>query len=419
MATLDVKLLSHQKKLIQSTKSIAGIYGARGSGKSYIISWLCGLNLVQQKKTIVFSTNFKQLQLVLIPEISKRLEEMKVSFSHDKLTNTIRYKNGAVYLFSYENVDSVRGLTECEYLILDEIALAPNEILAVAGPCLRGDFTPKIRFASSPRAGSYWDEWIKNGILDGSIEVFTATMMDNTFLSKESIELQMSAIKDEKLRRQEIYGEILDATIENCIVNSYDFATVSAGYNNHYVCGIDLARYGVDSTCIVVRNANEIIELIKLNKADTSEICSVFRNLNMKYHFSATYLDGTGGYSTGVFDTLKKEVPIFEINFAQKSPDDKLANARTFIYDRLSNAIIDGFFIDTTKYYDVYNALIHTSYTITNSGKRILVPKEDIKIILGRSPDEADALALTFWEDNTIKPVDSMRQQEFINLFFR
>lgn len=419
MKTLDVKLLPHQKKLIQSIKPISGIYGSRGCGKSYVISWMCGVNLLQQKKTIVFSTNFKQLQIVLIPEIIKRLEEMKVSFSHDKLTNTIRYRNGAVYLFSYENVDSVRGLTECEYLILDEICLAPQDILAVAAPCLRGNFDPKIRFASSPRQGSYWNEWVKKGILDGSIEVFTAKMTDNTFLSKESIELQLKAITDENLRRQEIYGEILDASIENCIINVTDFATISAGYNTHYVCGIDLARYGVDNTCIIVRNSNEIIEMIKLNKADTAEICSVFRSLNTKYNFSATYLDGTGGYSTGVYDALKNEVNIYEINFAQKSPDNNLANARTYIYDKLAKAIVDGFYIDTTKYYEIFNALTHTSYTINNSGKRILVPKEDIKLILGHSPDEADALALTFWEDNTVKRIDSLKEQEYINILFR
>ena len=122
-----------------------------GSGKSYVISWLCAINLLQGKNSIVFSTNFKQLSLVLIPEIIKRLNEMKLQFHHDKMTNTITCKDGAVHLFSYENADSVRGLTEIEYLILDEIALAPNDILAIAAPCLRGNFTPKIRFASSPR----------------------------------------------------------------------------------------------------------------------------------------------------------------------------------------------------------------------------------------------------------------------------
>ena len=152
MPSFKVELLPHQKKMLESTAPIAGIYAGRGSGKSIAISWLVAILLLQNKKAIVFSTNFKQLSLVLIPEIKSRLEHLGVEYRHDKMTNSIYAKNGVVHLFSYENTDSVRGLTEIEYLICDEIALAPNDLLAIAAPCLRGQFEPKIRFASSPRA---------------------------------------------------------------------------------------------------------------------------------------------------------------------------------------------------------------------------------------------------------------------------
>lgn len=121
--------------------------------------------------------------------------------------------------------------------------------------------------------------------------------MDNTFLSKESVEMQLKAITDENLRRQEIYGEILDDVIENCIVNLVDFAIEKrAGIDNHFICGCDFARNGVDSTCLVVRNNIEIIEIVKLDKADTEKIVSVYRSLDNQYRFKNTYLDATGGY---------------------------------------------------------------------------------------------------------------------------
>lgn len=152
MPNFKVELLPHQKKLLETTASIAGIYAGRGSGKSIAISWLVAILLLQNKKAIVFSTNFKQLSLVLTPEIKSRLQHLGVEFKHDKMTNSIYARNGSVHLFSYENADSVRGLTEIEYLICDEIALAPADLLAIAAPCLRGKFEPKIRFASTPRA---------------------------------------------------------------------------------------------------------------------------------------------------------------------------------------------------------------------------------------------------------------------------
>lgn len=91
--------------------------------------------------------------------------------------------------------------------------------------------------------GSAWNTWIKDGLQNGSIEVYRASMMDNKFLSQASIELQMKAITDESLRRQEIYGEILEDVIENCIVSITDFVTQSQGDDRHFVAGIDFARF--------------------------------------------------------------------------------------------------------------------------------------------------------------------------------
>lgn len=104
----NVELLKHQLDLLHSNAKIAGIYGGRGSGKSYALSWLAATILLRQEKAIIFSTNYRQLALTIIPEIKNRLEELHINYTHEKQTNTIRYKNGALHLFSYENVDSVR-----------------------------------------------------------------------------------------------------------------------------------------------------------------------------------------------------------------------------------------------------------------------------------------------------------------------
>lgn len=421
MPNFKVELLPHQKKMLESQAPIAGIYAGRGSGKSIAISWLVAILLLQNKKAIVFSTNFKQLSLVLIPEIKARLQHLGIEFRHDKMTNSIYAKEGVVHLFSYENADSVRGLTEIEYLICDEIALAPNDLLAIAAPCLRGKFEPKIRFASSPRAGSFWNTWIKEGMQSGSIEVFTASMMDNKFLSQASIEIQMKAITDESLRRQEIYGEILDDVIENCIVNITDFVTERQGDDRVFYAGIDFARMGNDCTSIVVRNGYEIIEIVNLHKADTNEIASVYRRLDNKYHFAHTYLDATGGYDIGFYDLLKDQYDLTEVNFAGKSPDQNCSNARTYMYDNLANAIREGFFINTLKYKEIYDALKVTSYIINGQGKKALVPKDEIKAIIGHSPDALDALALSFYGSSVLAEVKvtPQLQQHLINSLFR
>jgi len=259
---------------------------------------------------------------------------------------------------------------------------------------------------------------------NGKIKVFYGTMKDlveRNKLSQESYDMQLQAITDETLRRQEIYGEILDDVIENCIVNITDFVVDRQGESRKFYAGIDFARAGIDNTSIVVRNEYEIVEIVNLNKADTNEICSVYRRLDNKYHFVATYLDSTGGYDIGFYDTLKDQYDLTEVNFASKSPDQNCNNARTYIYDTLAKAIKDGFYVDTTKYKEIFDALKSTSYIINGQGKKALVPKEEIKAIIGHSPDACDALALSFYGSSDVVEykVTPAMQQQLINSLFR
>jgi len=187
------------------------------------------------------------------------------------------------------------------------------------------------------------------------------------------------------------------------------------------IAGCDFARGGVDNTSIVVRNSYEIVEVVNLHHADTNEICSVYRKLDMKYHFKGTYLDATGGYDIGFYDALKDQYNLTEVNFAGKSLDPNCNNARTYIYDCLARAIKNGFYINTVKYKDIFDALKSTSYLINSQGKKALVPKEEIKAIIGHSPDATDALALSFYgsHDAMEIKVTPELQQQLINTLFR
>jgi hypothetical protein len=232
---------------------------------------------------------------------------------------------------------------------------------------------------------------------NGKWDVFTAVMRDNKFLSEESLEMAEQAITDPLMRRQELYGEILDNVIENCIVNINDFSTVCNGNGGRIICGIDFARFGVDCTCFTIRDDYEILEQVKLNGADTAKICSEFRRLDNKYHFDAVYEDATGGFNIGFHDTMKvTHNNLNEINFGGKPLNPQDANTRTSMYFNLASAIQNGFYINERKYKDLFEEIKNTSYIINNAGKRALIPKADIKEILGRSPDSCDSLALTF-----------------------
>lgn len=416
---VNVQLLPIQKKLYDSKKSVAGIYSGRSTGKTYIMSWMITLHVIQGDRVLSFSQTYKSLSCNLFQEVLNRFNELNVIPDYNKQQMSISYGKGICYGYSYENIDSCRGLTEISWLFLDELALAPANLLSVVSPCLRGNFTPQIRFCSTPRKFSVWNRVVREHMLNGEWDVFTGSMLENTFISDESKQLQLNAITNDSEYDQEILGKILDETIENCIIDLRDIPVSPRiqKSNTKYYLGVDFARFGNDSTVFIVRNEDKVVAIEKLQKADSNAAASVFRRLARTYNFHKAYFDGTGGFSSGCYDLLKADYDfIKEINFGFRG-NDSTANARAMMYFNMVKSIREGFYIDDQE---LLLELKSTSYFINSSGKKQLTAKEDIKKIIGHSPDSLDALALTFYEDESnIVPITPDRQRELINVLFR
>lgn len=400
----EVKLLPVQRQLRNSKNKIAGIYSGRGVGKTVILSWLIVDSILNGEKSLCFSQSFKSLSQNLFEEVIHRFEEIGITPTYNKGSMTISYGKGKALGFTYCTPDACRGQTDCKNLFCDEIALAPSNLFGIALPCLRGTniVDPRVRFCSTPRMGCWFNTEVKKHLDIGDWDVYTATMRSNTFLSEEVLKFSEDAITDPLMRRQELYGEIIDSVIENCIIDMDDISKNSSGTGGKIICGIDFSRYGVDSTCFTIRDDYQILEQVKLNKADTQEICSTFRKLDNKWHIDETFEDATGGFNIGFHDTMKESYKnLHEINFGGKPLNPQDSNTRTSMYFNLASAIKNGFYLNDIKYKDTLEELFNTSYIINNAGKRALVPKADIKQILGRSPDSCDSLALTFCEQES------------------
>ena len=415
MTQTTIKLLPHQLNALKSKAQIAGICGSRALGKTYYLSVEAVLSLANNERCIIFAQTYKALTMNIFTEIMKRCEECGIPAELHRGNCTITYGKSIIFGFTYDSANNCRGATEIHKLLLDELFYAPNDLLAIAAPCLRGTGKEsKIRFASSPRAGSYWNKWIRD---NRDVEWWSGKMTDNTFLSESDIKLAEEAVSDPLMKRQELYGEILDDVVENCIVNITDFVSAPQGRNSVYICGIDFARTG-DNTVITVRNDYEVVDQVVM-KGDSHQIYSEFCRLDNTYHFRDTFEDATGGFNIGFHDLAKlTHKNLHEINFGGKATNPSDANMRTNMYFNLATAIQNGFFIPF-QYNSTVEQIKATSYIINNSGKRALVPKDIIKNIIGHSPDEADSLALTFCSLDTVYAVDETRCRELTSILFR
>lgn len=419
---IEIKLLKHQRRFLESDASRVLLLGGRASGKSYIASIAAAINLLKGKRIIVLAQTFSALQRNIFAEITSRLDEWKVSdYTYNRSAMIIKIGKGICYGYSYENIESLRGLTDISVCIADEIALAPNPdiLFATLSPVMRGkDIKPKLFAMTTPRGGSAWNELFKS---DKSWEIVTATTFDNTFLSKESIK-NMEESLSEDMKRQELYGDLLDMQVENAIVDVDRISSEPNGTDDVFYCGIDFARYGNDETVMLVRNGYSIAEIVRLKDADTEEIVSRYLNIYSKYKPAATAIDSTGGYDIGFYDRLKhSHSELIEVNFQGSSPDNICFNNRSFMYNRLAEALKNGFCIGTDATgQEIRRSLKYTTWTLSRDGRRQLIPKEKIKEIIGHSPDTTDALALSFYKNTTmIYTMDRLKAKNSINFLFR
>lgn len=401
---LRVNLMKHQLAARNSTKQIAGIVGSRACGKSIYMSVEAFLEIVQGRRVVVMAQNYKALKINIFREIITRFHEAGLVPEVNQSDMSIRYGKGELFGFTYESIDSTRGLSEISLLLLDELAYAPPNLLATVTPCLRGAGGSRIRYGTSPKKGSIWNKWFKDASVDK--DMFTATMFDNDQLDEEDYEIQKKAIKDDLQYRQEIMGEILDDDVEFGIIKQLDYPSFrKAPYGIHRL-GIDCAGSGADFNWFTVVDDSSILEQCPIQQADTYGMYNTAADLIKKYDIRKVRIDVTGGFGNGVRDMLKKNFPRLDIegvNFGQGAVDDKTyLNARAEMYFNLVTKIRDnGFYVDDNR---IKEELQFTTYDITNSGKTVLCPKEAIKKLLGRSPDASDALALALYDDG-VEPI--------------
>ena len=412
------KLFSHQMKLMQSTAPICYMVCGRAAGKSYAASLLIVKYFLEGKRVIALAQSFKSLQEVLFAEIEERLKELGINYHFYRQQMKIEFGEGIIYGASYENLESIRGLSRISLAVCDEAALSPNNLFPVLSPCLRGEgIEPYIRLLSTPRRGSWLNLYCKEH--SDRVELIHATTRDNTFVTEDQIELMKQSIVNDDMLQQELEGVMLDIDSDSSVVQLRDYPRSDSGKTAElFYMGIDLAGLGSDSNVITVSSSYRIEEQVSVRVANTFELTDRVENMCRKYKIQCVYIDITGSTSCGLLDMLKaKGLNAVGINFAQKPFSDRYANARCEMYVELSNAIKSGMFIDSD---DIKTQLSYTTINVNPSGKFQLIKKESIKELIGHSPDEADSLALSIYAMNHGGNGDEVKHaQEVANKYLR
>jgi hypothetical protein len=163
--------------------------------------------------------------------------------------------------------------------------------------------------------------------------------------------------------------------------------------------GIDVARYGDDRTVLFQRQGLSARQLpVVLRHERTSAVSVDIANVAMahaaQFGIEQMFADATGGWAAGAVDVLRAngQSPI-EVQFAAPAIDPRFKNRRAEIWWLMAEWVKRGGALPNVP--DLVAELTTPTYTFVG-GKLQLEDKAQVKQRLGRSPDLADALALTF-----------------------
>lgn len=395
------KLLPHQRKLVNSRQKKTALICGRGAGKSYACAALVLLTLIKGRNVLVGGQRYDTIHDTLYEEIKNLSTEWNlfdiIEWRERPMMMTLG--NAHVWFGTYESIDACRGYSKVSLIILDEMFLAPANILSVWGPCMRATPDGKTRIvgATTPRSGSLWN--VMMAAPDCDWEIIRAVTTDNTHIQDEEYKLIMSGITSDEMYRQEILGEISTDLGGSALIHLNEFPNAPAFTSDERViAGLDCAE-GVerDATAFVKRRGNEILEMWKLNNIDHEETVRRIRESNRVLKIDTLNMDAA--FSDYEYNILKYEIPCEQVNFARSASEDekdKYGNVRAQMWFNLCwhvkhGLCVEGF--DLTP--ELKRQMCAVTWLRNNQGRLLLVKKEELRAALKQSTDIGDALALT------------------------
>lgn len=324
-----------------------------------------------------------------IPELRVHESELWVEFPHN---------HARITLLGADNPDSLRG-PYLDGVVLDEVAqMRPTVWGEIIRPML-ADREGWALFIGTPK-----------GINLFSKLYFEATGKDDWYSALFDVHQTDALAEDElaSMRRdmspQEWRQEMLcdfNASSEDTLI-SIDLVKEAMGKHlrqDQYsfaprVLGVDVARLGADRTVIQPRQGLASFEPKILVHKRTEEVVDAIVAKAIAFSAQAIFVDaGAGG---GVIDRLLTlGYPVFEVNFGGSARAERFRNKGAEMWMDMKEWLERGGALPLNQEY--LSDLTGRRYDYKDAAGKLSLEKKENMLMRGlRSPDLADALALTF-----------------------
>ena len=393
---------------------------SKGVGKTSLLAWVCWYFLATRThpKIAATSISWDNLSDGLWAEMSKwqsKSHFLKENFEWTK-TRIYLKSNPETWFMSArtwakgssseQQANTLAGLHADNIMfVLDESGGIPDAVMAAAEAALASGHDCKLVQAGNPThlSGPLYRACTTEKHLWHVTEI--SSDPENPKRSTR-VSLEWAKEQIEKYGRDNpwvlinVFGQFPPTSLNSLLGYEEVRAAMNKKHHAHDYefsqkrLGVDVARFGEDSTCIFPRQGLIAFKPVEMRNARSNEVAARVMQAKFKWNSEVEFVDGTGGFGSGVVDSLLQSgVRAQEVNFSGKALDPRYFNKRAEMWFNMAEWIKRGGSLPNED--RLLKELTVPTYTFKN-GKLILESKDQIKERLGFSPDMADALALTF-----------------------
>ncbi len=396
--------------------------GAKGSGKSYLgCVWVVYMCLTYPGiRSLIGRTVLTQLRVTTIKTLLELLKEcgfkLEEHYTYNQQSNELRFWNGSEIIFrdlqfnpSDPNYDSLGGL-ELTIAFIDEVSQVSRQAYDVVRSLLRykiNEFKLKPTLFMSCNPSQSWlkQEFyipMMNGTIEPNKIFIQALPTDNPNLPESYLNILKSLPLKQKKRLYDgdwNYESTEDSLFDFDLISNSLYKFTPNPQDKKYM-SVDVARFGSDRSVICIWVGLVVTEILIYTKLSTTELSSEIRELIAKYGIHPNNIivdsDGVGG---GVADQIKGT------NFVNNSKalhEQNFNNIKSQCYVKLSDLFKEGRIslnlLDPTVIDDLTQELLSVRLKDTDKDNKVTVQsKDEMKKILGKSPDLSDALMMRMY----------------------
>lgn len=421
--TIDIRLSKTQSKCweyLTDQKTTEIVFGGGvAGGKTFLLAlWVCSMSVKYTgTRWLVARTVLQQMKLTTMKTIFEVLQMMGLKsgthYTFNGQNNVITFYNGSEIIFkdiqfnpSDSQFDSL-GSLEVSGVAIDEAAQATRVAYSVLKSRIRFKLVeyglkPKIFMTCNPGTNfvktDFYDLYMKD-TLPPTKQFIQSLITDNPHISQDYLDnlRTLPIIQQRRLLDGDWnFNEDENSVFEYESISSSIFKKEPNDNDQKYM-SVDVARMGADSTVICIWVGLTIVDIKVFKKLDTVQVSEEIKELIRVHGIHPGNIvidsDGVGG---GVADQVRGKN---FMNNAKALHNQNFINLKTQCYIKLSDMFKSGEISINILNPDMIDTLTQELLTIKykkldTDTKIQITSKDEMKKLLGRSPDISDAMMM-------------------------